>query len=141
MFVILVYDVNVSRVGKVLKISRRYLTWVQNSVLEGELTEATLRALQNETCSVINQGGFCMLFYILGNESSEKIMGIRKGGEGWILGRVLSDWDTYLLHRVTAGHKKIGKVGFLITPRLEFHLLILDTNISKLRVERPYFLY
>ena len=83
MFVILVYDVNVSRVGKVLKISRRYLTWVQNSVLEGELTEATLRALRNELARVINPKEDSVLFYILGNEMREKrIMGIRKGGEG-----------------------------------------------------------
>jgi CRISPR-associated protein Cas2 len=86
MFVILVYDVNVSRVGKVLKISRRYLTWVQNSVLEGELTEATLRALRNELARVINPKEDSVLFYILGNEKYAKreIMGIRKGGEGWI---------------------------------------------------------
>ena len=34
MFVILVYDVGEKRVAKVLKICRKYLTWVQNSVLE-----------------------------------------------------------------------------------------------------------
>ena len=35
MFVVLVYDVKQERVGKVLKICRKYLTHVQNSVFEG----------------------------------------------------------------------------------------------------------
>lgn len=54
MYVILVYDVNVNRVNKVLKIARRYLTWVQNSVLEGELTEAKFKALQWNLSKVID---------------------------------------------------------------------------------------
>ena len=37
MYVIMVYDVSVQRVAKVLHIGRRYLTWVQNSVMEGPL--------------------------------------------------------------------------------------------------------
>jgi CRISPR-associated protein Cas2 len=48
MFVILVYDVNQKRVAKVLKIARKYLTWVQNSVLEGEISEANLKKLKKE---------------------------------------------------------------------------------------------
>ncbi len=40
MFVILYYDVNVKRGTKVLKICRKYLDWVQNSVFEGEISEA-----------------------------------------------------------------------------------------------------
>ena len=35
MFVIMVYDVNQKRVAKVLKIARKYLNWVQNSVFGG----------------------------------------------------------------------------------------------------------
>ncbi|MEM3489884.1 MAG: CRISPR-associated endonuclease Cas2, partial [Nitrososphaerota archaeon] len=40
MYVILAYDIGEERVNKVLKICRKYLTWVQNSVFEGDLTEA-----------------------------------------------------------------------------------------------------
>ena len=36
MYIILVYDVSEKRVFKVLKIARKYITWIQNSVLEGE---------------------------------------------------------------------------------------------------------
>jgi len=36
-YIILVYDVSEKRVFKVLKIARKYITWIQNSVLEGEI--------------------------------------------------------------------------------------------------------
>lgn len=45
MYAILVYDVNVKRVGKMLKLCRRYLNWIQNSVFEGEITEVKLQEL------------------------------------------------------------------------------------------------
>lgn len=48
MFVILVYDVNAKRVGKVMKICRKYLWRVQRSVFEGEITQKQLASLQNE---------------------------------------------------------------------------------------------
>jgi len=45
MYVILVYDMGEKRVGKMLKLCRRYLHWIQNSVFEGEITEVKLREL------------------------------------------------------------------------------------------------
>lgn len=36
MFVILFYDFGEKRVGKALKICRKYLTWIQNSVLKAK---------------------------------------------------------------------------------------------------------
>ena len=48
MYYIAVYDVNVDRVGKMLKLFRRYLTWVQNSVFEGDLTGAQYAELKAE---------------------------------------------------------------------------------------------
>jgi CRISPR-associated protein Cas2 len=45
MYVILVYDVNEKRVAKMLKLCRRYLNWIQNSVFEGEITEVKLKEL------------------------------------------------------------------------------------------------
>lgn len=45
MYVILVYDIEVKRVVKMLKLCRRYLNWIQNSVFEGELTDTTLKEL------------------------------------------------------------------------------------------------
>ena len=48
MFVILTYDVGKKRVSRILKICRRYLVHVQNSVFEGHITEAKLNSLKNE---------------------------------------------------------------------------------------------
>ncbi|ACX51816.1 CRISPR-associated protein Cas2 [Ammonifex degensii KC4] len=86
MYVILVYDVNVARVAKVLKIARKYLHWVQNSVLEGELTEATFRKLKHELGQVIDVKEDSVLFYVLGNQryTTRELLGVKKGGEEWI---------------------------------------------------------
>lgn len=42
---ILVYDIGEKRVGKMLKLCRRYLHWIQNSVFEGEISEVKLKEL------------------------------------------------------------------------------------------------
>ena len=43
MYVILVYDVGEKRAGKMLKLCRKYLHWIQNSVFEGTITEVKLK--------------------------------------------------------------------------------------------------
>ena len=48
MYVIAVYDCGEKRVVKMLKLCRRYLTWIQNSVFEGELTEVQLKKMKIE---------------------------------------------------------------------------------------------
>ena len=45
MYVILVYDFGERRVQKMLKLCRKYLMWIQNSVFEGEISEARLKDL------------------------------------------------------------------------------------------------
>ena len=55
MYVILVYDVGEKRVGKMLKLCRRYLSWVQNSVLEGNLSKGQLRALRIQIDDIIDK--------------------------------------------------------------------------------------
>ncbi|MBA3648779.1 MAG: CRISPR-associated endonuclease Cas2 [Chitinophagales bacterium] len=45
MYVILVYDIEARRVGRMLKLCRQYLNWIQNSVFEGEITEVKLKEL------------------------------------------------------------------------------------------------
>lgn len=54
MYVILVYDVAQKRVGKMLKLCRQYLCWIQNSVFEGELSEAKLRELKSLIGGIID---------------------------------------------------------------------------------------
>lgn len=45
MYVILVYDFGEKRVAKMLKLCRKYLFWIQNSVFEGEISEVKLKEL------------------------------------------------------------------------------------------------
>lgn len=83
MFVILVYDINQKRVGKVLKISRKYLNWVQNSVLEGEISGATYKKLKMELASTINEKEDSVIFYTFRTTrySKRETLGIKKGGD------------------------------------------------------------
>lgn len=46
MYAILVYDIGEKRVGKMLKLCRQYLNWIQNSVFEGDITEVKLEELK-----------------------------------------------------------------------------------------------
>ncbi|RGI67530.1 CRISPR-associated endonuclease Cas2 [Agathobacter rectalis] len=54
MFVIVTYDVSQKRVTKVMKICRKYLNHIQNSVFEGMITDGKLSSLKKElsTCIV-----------------------------------------------------------------------------------------
>lgn len=45
MYVILVYDFGERRVAKMLKLCRKYLNWIQNSVFEGEISEVRLKEM------------------------------------------------------------------------------------------------
>ena len=65
MFVIMVYDVNIDRVAKVLKIGRKYLEHIQNSVLEGELSSAQYKKLKHEVGEAINPERDSVRFYVL----------------------------------------------------------------------------
>ncbi len=53
MFVILFYDVNAKRCNKMLKTCRKYLTWVQNSVLEGDISNASFEKMIFEINHII----------------------------------------------------------------------------------------
>lgn len=55
MYVILVYDINQKRVGKMLKLCRTYLNWIQNSVFEGDITEVKLREMTGKARKIMNE--------------------------------------------------------------------------------------
>ena len=64
MFVILVYDVSVSRVSRIRKIACKYLIRVQESVFEGYLTERRLKQLRNEIYNMIHPLEDSVILYI-----------------------------------------------------------------------------
>lgn len=55
MYIILVYDVEQKRVAKMLKLCRRYVNWIQNSVFEGEITEVKLKELLSEAGKIMDK--------------------------------------------------------------------------------------
>lgn len=63
MYVIVVYDINQKRVGKALKICRKYLVHVQKSVFEGTITEAKLERLKKEMSNLINPAEDAIVIY------------------------------------------------------------------------------
>jgi CRISPR-associated protein Cas2 len=63
-YYVAVYDVSVKRVAKMLKLFRRYLTWVQNSVFEGELTAAQAARLKAEAEALMGEGDSVILWHV-----------------------------------------------------------------------------
>jgi CRISPR-associated protein Cas2 len=55
MYVIAMYDVGEKRVGKMLKLCRKYLNWIQNSVFEGEITEVKLLELKYKAMLIMDE--------------------------------------------------------------------------------------
>jgi CRISPR-associated protein Cas2 len=55
MYVILIYDIGEKRVGKILKLCRKYLNWIQNSVFEGEITEVKLEELKIKANNIMKE--------------------------------------------------------------------------------------
>lgn len=87
MFVILVYDVEERKVAKALKICRKYLTWIQNSVFEGDIGEANFKKLKNELGKVINKETDSVIVYRFNslNYSKREVIGIEKNRQEFIL--------------------------------------------------------
>ncbi|MBX3101015.1 MAG: CRISPR-associated endonuclease Cas2 [Bacteroidetes bacterium] len=63
MYTLLVYDVDAKRTNKYLKLCRRYLNWIQNSVFEGELTEAQLGCLKAEIKEILEEEDSIIMFH------------------------------------------------------------------------------
>lgn len=61
-YVIIVYDVKAERTPKFLKYLRRYLTHVQNSVFEGQITDGTLTEVKTKLESMLEVGESVMVY-------------------------------------------------------------------------------
>lgn len=87
MYVILVYDFGEKRVGKMLKLCRKYLNWVQNSVFEGEITEVRLRELQMNAEKFMDKEEDSIILF----KSASQIMMTKE-----IIGKEISPTDNFL---------------------------------------------
>lgn len=81
------YDVGEKRVGKMLKLCRKYLHWIQNSVFEGEISEAKLSELVFRSNAIINK-------------ESDSIIIFKSRDSKWlekeIVGKEKNDLDNFL---------------------------------------------
>ncbi len=80
MYIILVYDVNEKRVVKMLKLCRRFLTWIQNSVFEGELSPAQLLELKMEALKIMDKQTDSLIIFKTRQEKwlEKEIIGLEK---------------------------------------------------------------
>lgn len=87
MYIIAMYDVGEKRVGKMLKLFRRYLNWIQNSVFEGEITEVKMLELKHKAMLIMD-------------EETDSLIIFKTRQEKWldkeIVGHERQDLDTFL---------------------------------------------
>ncbi|HEY9063193.1 MAG TPA: CRISPR-associated endonuclease Cas2 [Pseudobacteroides sp.] len=72
MFVILTYDVSEKKVNKVRKALKKYLTWTQNSVFEGEISDAILQKCMLEISGIIDKMSDSVYIYVIENSRNVK---------------------------------------------------------------------
>lgn len=87
MYVILVYDCGEKRVGKMLKLCRKYLNWIQNSVFEGEISEVKLKELTLKAKKIMNSEEDSLIIF---SSRQEKWL------EKQIIGKERSSIDNFL---------------------------------------------
>lgn len=87
MYIILVYDIGEKRVGKMLKLCRQYLNWIQNSVFEGELSEVKLKELLHKAKDIMD-------------EKTDSVIVFKSRNEKWlekqVVGQERNELDTFL---------------------------------------------
>jgi len=86
-YFIVTYDIEENRVNKVRKVLKKYFTWVQNSVFEGEITESNLEKCKTELSKVMKKENDSVYFYEVENRNNLKkfVLGVEKDMTGNIL--------------------------------------------------------
>ena len=86
MYIIAVYDMGEKRVVKMLKLCRRYLSRIQNSTFEGEISEAGLSALRAEANVIMEEQDSLIIFKVRQEKWLEKeIIGEERAETGTFL--------------------------------------------------------
>ncbi|MBE2280247.1 MAG: CRISPR-associated endonuclease Cas2 [Ignavibacteriaceae bacterium] len=88
MFYIVCYDISTKKnLPKVLKTCRKYLTWVQKSVFEGELTESSMTSLKRELKGIIDKKKDLIFFYEIRTKAvvEKHVMGKEKNENSFII--------------------------------------------------------
>ena len=80
MYCILIYDVEAKRTVKLLKLCRKYLNWIQNSVFEGNITEVKLKELILEAKKIMDENYDSLIIFTSRDEKwmYKTIIGVDK---------------------------------------------------------------
>ncbi len=76
-YVVIVYDMQADRTHLLLNFLRQYLTHVQNSVFEGDVTEGDLETIENHLDSLLEPDESTIIYEV----SSEKLLNRSVFGE------------------------------------------------------------
>jgi CRISPR-associated protein Cas2 len=79
MYIILVYDIGEKRVGKMLKLCRQYVNWIQNSVFEGEISEVQLKELISKALKIMKK------------EEHDSLIIFKSRNENWLEKEVIGE--------------------------------------------------
>jgi CRISPR-associated protein Cas2 len=87
MYVILTYDVSEKKVAAVNKLLKKYLTWTQNSVFEGELSKGVLKKCLTEVRRMINKNEDSIYVYTveIADHIKKEVIGIHKNYDDIII--------------------------------------------------------
>lgn len=80
MYVIIVYDAAPKRGVKLLKFLRQHLIWIQNSVFEGDVTEAQFEIIKKGIKDNINKEKDSVIIYQFDSESytNRQVIGVER---------------------------------------------------------------
>lgn len=80
MYIILVYDVEQKRVAKMLKLCRRYINWIQNSVFEGEISPVKYKELKYEIGKLVSADTDSVIIFVSRQHKwiDREILGVEK---------------------------------------------------------------
>ena len=81
MYLLVVYDVKVDRVNRLFKFLRLYLSWVQNSVFEGEVSKSQFFEVCEGIKRIINCKEDSVLVYCFSDVRlvKRKVIGVERG--------------------------------------------------------------
>ena len=87
MYIIAIYDVAAERTHKLHKACKKYLTWVQNSVFEGELSELQVRKLRDDCRRVMDESYDSLIIFRTRTEKwlDREVIGTERGDTGQFL--------------------------------------------------------
>ncbi len=80
MYIIIVYDAAPKRGVKLLKFLRQHLIWIQNSVFEGDITEAQFEIIKKGIKDRINKEKDSVIIYQFDSQSysTREVLGVER---------------------------------------------------------------